>query len=75
MNQLKWQKVLQISSHHQLEQIYKKDSPTGRGFTDFFKISNPENFIIPHTAADEIGDLINSFESSKCVTFLQKSWK
>ena len=33
----------------------------------FLKKSNPENFIITHTTADEIGDLISSFESIKRV--------
>ena len=36
-------------------------------FTDFLKRPNSEVFIITHTTADETGDLINSFESSKNV--------
>ena len=63
LNQLKWQKI-SIVSLHQLEQIYKKDSPYQKRFTDFLKRLNPENFVINHTTADEIDDLINSFPKS-----------
>ena len=64
LTHLKWQKVSVIYSH-QLEQ---KISPASKRFTDFLKRPNPENFIITNTTTtDEIGDLINSFESSKSV--------
>ena len=47
--------------------LQKKISPTRKRFTNFLKRPNPENPIITHIIADEIGNLINLFESSKSV--------